>query len=163
MVGKAIMQKLYDYNYWANAKIMESAAQLTEEQLHAPSEQSHGSLHELLFHTMRTEWLWRTMIQTQARPANPLRSEDFVSLESIRQRWQAEEQAMRTFLAPLDDTGLAATVTLKDPRTGEDFANPAWQLLLHAALHSMQHRSEAATILTRYGQSPGNIDFVFFM
>jgi hypothetical protein len=30
-------------------------------------------------------------------------------------------------------------------------------------IHSVQHRSEAAQILTRLGQSPGNIDFIFYV
>jgi hypothetical protein len=29
--------------------------------------------------------------------------------------------------------------------------------------HGTQHRSEAATLLTNYGQSPGNLDFLFYI
>jgi uncharacterized damage-inducible protein DinB len=35
--------------------------------------------------------------------------------------------------------------------------------MLHVVLHGMQHRSEAAAILTDYGQSPGDIDLIVFL
>ena len=35
-----------------------------------------------------------------------------------------------------------------------------WYLLLHVLFHSAQHRSEAAEMLTRFGYSPGFIDFI---
>jgi uncharacterized damage-inducible protein DinB len=38
-----------------------------------------------------------------------------------------------------------------------------WQILVHILYHSAQHRSEMAEMLTRYGQSPGDLDFVFYL
>jgi uncharacterized damage-inducible protein DinB len=38
-----------------------------------------------------------------------------------------------------------------------------WHLLYHVFSHGIQHRSEAAAMLTDYGQSPGNIDFTIFL
>ena len=36
-------------------------------------------------------------------------------------------------------------------------------VLMHLVNHGTQHRSEAATILTDLGQSPGNIDLLVFV
>jgi uncharacterized damage-inducible protein DinB len=30
-------------------------------------------------------------------------------------------------------------------------------------IHSIQHRSEAAAMLTDFGRSPGDIDYIFFV
>ncbi|MBV9787006.1 MAG: hypothetical protein JOZ51_02450, partial [Chloroflexi bacterium] len=38
-----------------------------------------------------------------------------------------------------------------------------WHILLDVILHATQHRSEAAALLTSYGQSPGDYDFTMFM
>ena len=51
---------LYDYNYWANAKILNTTEQITDEQLFAPTHDSYGSLRGTFVHTMSAEWVWRT-------------------------------------------------------------------------------------------------------
>jgi uncharacterized damage-inducible protein DinB len=38
-----------------------------------------------------------------------------------------------------------------------------WHLLLDTINHATQHRSEAAVLLTGYGQSPGDFDFGMFL
>ena len=37
-----------------------------------------------------------------------------------------------------------------------------WQMLAHVVNHGTQHRSEAAALLTEAGQSPGDLDMIFF-
>jgi uncharacterized damage-inducible protein DinB len=46
-----------------------------------------------------------------------------------------------------------------DPQQGPK----VWQTILHVVTHSIQHRSEAAAILTGYGYSPGELDFDLFL
>ena len=129
----------------------------------APTNYGHGSLRETLFHMLRAEWTWRVLCQDQyIQPALLPRSEDFASLDKIKARWQEEEQLMRRFLTGLSDEEIAGKVQIKN-RDGTETAIAVWHMLVHAAMHSMQHRSEAAAILTSYGQSPGDLDFIFYV
>jgi uncharacterized damage-inducible protein DinB len=41
--------------------------------------------------------------------------------------------------------------------------NVLWHLLVHVLNHGTQHRSEAALLLTSYGQSPGDLDLILFL
>lgn len=38
-----------------------------------------------------------------------------------------------------------------------------WHILVDALSHATQHRSEAAALLTLYGQSPGDYDLTLFL
>ena len=53
------IRTLFDYNYWANGKILTAAAGMGAEELSAPASLSHGSLLATLVHTLAVEWMWR--------------------------------------------------------------------------------------------------------
>lgn len=152
---------LYGYQYHANSRIRQAAEKVSVEQYYDDSGYSHGSLHGLLFHVLRIEHVWRTILQTGAPPDLPLILKDFPDLPSLETRWQEEEQAMQQYIETLSDSDLDAEIAATDWR-GVTHKMKRWHILLHVILHGMQHRSEAAELLTTFGQSPGNLDFIFY-
>lgn len=38
-----------------------------------------------------------------------------------------------------------------------------WQMMAHLVNHGTQHKAEAAAMLTWFGQSPGDIDMIYFL
>ncbi len=67
---------------------------------------------------------------------------------------------MRAYLGSLSDEDL------QGPFYDEDLPDDPyvlWQVIAHVAHHGMQHRSEAAMLLTYFGRSPGEIDMVFWL
>ena len=113
-MNKADIVTLYDYNYWANGRILNAAARVTPEQFIAPAGLSHGSLRGTLVHTLGAEVIWRLRCQEGAAPhAMPVETE-FATFEALRVHWQAEEAAMRAFLVTLTDDLLRRTVPLYD-------------------------------------------------
>ncbi|MHB1132513.1 MAG: DinB family protein [Chloroflexota bacterium] len=158
----ADVQFLFDYNYWANERILDTAAQLNTEQLHSPMRLSHGSLHETLVHTLSTEWIWRQRIAEGVSPRAHLEPLEYPTLDDVRARWREEERRLREFLAQLGDDDVDRTIEYRR-MTGEQVFDIVWQLLAHVVNHGTQTRSEAAVALTELGHSPGDIDIVFFL
>jgi len=154
---------LYDYNCWANARVLDAASRLDREALVAPALQSHGTLRGTLVHILAVEWMWRTRCQTGSSPPRYVPPERFLELESIRVAWGEEEKAMRSYLATVGDAALAAPVRYAS-RRGE--AGPGrdalWQVLVHVVNHGTHHRAEAGLRLTELGCSPGDLDFLLF-
>lgn len=154
---------LYDYNYWANQRILSTAAGLSTAQFVAPTTHSFGSLRGTLVHTLDGECAWRMLLQHQTLAYFGALTEDaFPTVALLAQRWQAEEHAMRDYFAHLTDDALNDYVRYTTPE-GNHRQRVLWHCLLHLANHGTQHRSEAAAILTDYGASPGELDFTAFL
>lgn len=156
------IQSLFDYNYWVNQRILDAAAGLSEEQFAASADVSHGSLRGTLVHALGAEWVWRLRCQGTS-PKALLSQDDFPDLVSLRTRWDEEEHAMREYLAGLTDGDIAGTITSYSRTEGTRFEAPLWQILLHVINHGTQSRSEAAVLLTQYGHSPGDLDYMVFL
>ena len=152
---------LYRYNAWANARILNATAQITPEQFLAPAPFSHGGLRGTLVHTLFAEWIWSRRWEGHS-PSGWLHATDFPSLDTLRTRWEAEEKALMSFVENVGEEALNNIVHYQ--RTGgEARENILWHLMVHLVNHGTQHRSEAAAILTGFGHSPGDIDFIVYL
>jgi uncharacterized damage-inducible protein DinB len=147
---------LYDYNYWANAKILEAAEHVSEAQFIEETKDGHGSLRATLVHLLSAEWIWRSRWQG----TSPV--ENLPTLEALPERWREEERQMRWFLAELGEEEVQRVVRYTNTR-GQTYAAPLWQMMGHLVNHGTQHRSEAAMILSRLGYSPGDLDMLIFL
>ena len=157
----AAIHSLFDYNYWVNQRILEAATGLSPERFTAAADVSHGSLRGTLVHALSAEWAWRKRCQGSS-PPGLLSEDDFPDIESLARRSREEEKAMRSYLAGLTDEDLASII--RYTRTeGTRFETPLWQILLHVINHGTQSRSEAAVLLTQFGYSPGDLDYMIFL
>jgi uncharacterized damage-inducible protein DinB len=155
------IRDLYEYNFWANRCILEKAANVTPEQFVAPSSHSFSSLQGTLVHTLDTEIGWRRLLKGEGVSLD-LNPADFPTVASIQERWAQEEQAMWEYINSLSDEALAGTIRYHT-HTGILRERVVWHCLFHLVNHGMQHRSEAANLLTVYGHSPGDVDFTLFL
>jgi uncharacterized damage-inducible protein DinB len=155
------MLTLYEYNYWANRRILAASTHASEEQFLAQAEYSLGSLRSTLVHTLDTEYGWRMLCQHQTFTPDMAETE-FPTLDTLKQRWREEERTMRDYLASLTDDDLVGLVRYTTD-SGQRRERVLWHCLLHVVNHGTQHRSEAAAILTGYGHSPGDLDFTMFL
>jgi len=152
---------LYQYNAWANARILNAAAQVTPQQFLAPASFSHGGLRGTLVHTLFAEWIWRQRWEGRS-PTEWLLPEDFPTMGALQSHWQTEEKALMHFVENVSEEALNDSVYYS--RTGgEARENTLWHLMVHLVNHGTQHRSEAAAMLTEFGYSPGDIDFIIFL
>ena len=163
---------LYEYNYWANKRILGASVNLTQEQFLASGSFPYGGLRGTLVHTLDSEWSWRHLIESIGSASEPkdfdwanwpeLKEADFPTIDSLETRWREEEQAMRAYLGNLSDADMERHLRYTTD-TGIKRDRILWHCLLHVVNHGTQHRSEAAALLTEYGHSPGDLDFTVFL
>lgn len=161
---------LYQYNYWADQHIFSTCTRLNQVQYDSSTNFgiSHGSLRATLTHLVYGEWLWRIIFQrhydtlTEADEEAEFAEARFPTLEALEKRWQTEQQEMWTYIDTLTDEKLNGVLRYTLPG-GIVRERVLWHCLLHVVNHGTQHRSEAAVLLTHYGQSPGELDFTVFL
>lgn len=155
------IRTLYAYNRWANHRILMRAEEVTAEQLSMPQPFPAGNLFATLVHTLSAERGWLRRWHGDS-PKTTLQASDFDGLPALRAMWAEEEQRMQAFLDTLDqeklDTRMAYTTT--KGMTGEEIL---WRMMAHVVNHGTQHRTEAAAMLTGFGHSPGDIDFIIYL
>jgi uncharacterized damage-inducible protein DinB len=153
---------LFAYNAWANARVLDAAANVTAEKLVQPAGLSHGSVRGALVHVMSPEYVWRTRCQEGVFPKAPLAEQDFPTLDVLQARWREEEAKLLAYVGGLRDEDLAR-VARYQTTAGVAHENPLWQVLVHVVNHGTQFRGEAALALTQMGHSPGNLDLMAWL
>jgi uncharacterized damage-inducible protein DinB len=156
-----LIRLMYDYSAWANTRVLDTTAQLTEEQFSEVVNVGLPSIHEILVHTLGAQRHWLYRFQRQPPPPF-LEVEDCPNLASLRATWQEVNAQSQTFIDGLDESALAEVIQYKNS-AGESFADPLWQIMTHQVNHATQHRSEVAALLTHFGYSPGDLDMILYI
>jgi len=162
-MNKHDVEVLYEYNCWANARVLGAAAGLTQEQYIVPGKFPHGGLRGTLVHTLFAEWVWR--MRWQGTPPDyryRLEPEDFPTVASLHARWTEEENSLKAFIATLTDEKLDVAFDYTSTEGGHH-RRMLWESMAHVVNHGTQHRSEAAAMLTEMGHSPGDLDLIVFL
>lgn len=159
---KTQLLSLYAYNRWANHRILQATQRLSTDQWLAPAPVSFGNLRGTLVHIVMAEALWRKRCQDAISPQSFLAEEQFPTLEALLAFWHDEEEAMQAFLVGLDEEALLHDVHYTNTK-GVPFVTPLWQIMFHIVNHGTQFRAEAAVVLSGFGCSPGDLDYIVFV
>lgn len=163
MLAKTMIVTKFEYNYASNKRLLDLAMKVTPEQwADGTMQYSRGNLHTTLYHTLTVEQMWVHMCQHRGvMPALPS-IDDLPSAESLQTYCDEVHKTTMAYLNDADDAELATEYGATSP-SGKEYTMVVWHILTHVLYHSAQHRSEAADLLTQYGHSPGDMDFIFFV
>jgi len=159
-MNKHDISLLYKYNQWSTQKILRALSKVTHDQYLAPASFPHGGLRGTLVHTLFAEWIWHQR-WAGTSPNYRLKPEDFPTIESLHARWTEEDKLLMTFVAGLTDERLNNKFSYK-ATDGTPHERILWQAMTHLINHGTQHKTEAAAMLTDFGQSPGDIDMILY-
>lgn len=150
---------LVQFNQWANDRLLDIAAKLSPEQLHAEAGLSFGSAFKTLRHVLDVGWSWRLVCQGQEASKLLWEVEPMEDFESMRAFWGPESQRLIDYVKSLSADDLDRIASPMNP-SEESKRHPIKHLLLHIVTHDTGHRNEIGWYFTRLGHSPGNMDFL---
>jgi uncharacterized damage-inducible protein DinB len=154
------VEVLVDYLYWMRDRVLTAAERLEHAWFVSPETVTTRDLRATLVHELDVEWSWRERLSGAPSeswgPDVELKPRDYPSLEAVADHWRRDEAEMRAWVDGLTDADLTT------PAPSEQGGLPLWYYVMHLVSHASQQLSDAATLLTRAGNSPGDIDFLEF-
>jgi len=160
-MNKNDIHLLYEYDRWANARMLDAVSRLSAEQFTADFSSSFHSVRDTLTHLLSADWIWLRRWKGTS-PTAMLNPADFSDFAALRAKWAEVEKEQMAFVEQLTDELLASRLAYTNTK-GERSEYPLGQLMQHVVNHSSYHRGQITSFLRQLGAEPVATDFLIFM
>jgi len=150
------------YNAWANQRIYDAAANLTEEELSRDTGAFFKSVMGTLNHILVADRIWMKRFTGEGDAPSQLDAVLYQNFEKLRAAREAEDARILAWIDSLSAqavTGRFSYMTVTDMRTISQRLAPA---LAHFFNHQTHHRGQVHMGLTVLGQPSVQLDLVAF-
>lgn len=150
---------LFEYNYWANWKIVGAAGEILPEQFTAPTSITWRNLRGTLVHTLDVEQSWRRRLRGEEKAVwdAELPADRFANVLELEAYWRTDAQEMLVWLEEFDDERLAVMVDL-----GPRDRFPMWFFLVHIVTHGTEQRRDVSILLKNLGHEAPELEFLWY-
>jgi uncharacterized damage-inducible protein DinB len=167
-MNKDDIQLLYEFDRWANNRVLQAVSVLSPEQFTRDLGGSFRSVRDTLVHIIAGEWGWLAHWKEPASSAAfiaDLRKrrdalfypEAFPNLAAVRSKWTEIEKEQAEFVNRVTNESLKKTLPLRGTQIS------LAHLMQHLANHSTYHRGQVALMLRQLDAAPLATDFHVFL
>ena len=156
-----VIQDFFAYADWAQARVLNAAASLSDEQLDRAFDMGCGSLRKTLVHICDAERWWQANWNDGPKQTFPI-ARPGLSIDTIREEMSAVEQSRNEYLAELSDDDLQREVKAQ-PRPDYIATFPIGQTMLQLCNHGTHHRAQALNMLRHVGAPALRMDYLVMM
>ena len=151
-MGKALAE-LFWHNLWANQRLIDFCAALSDAQLDAQAPGAYGPARDTLVHLCAAEERYVSRLTGETQE-NPLReSAGFPGFEELRERSRHSGEALVAIAEKFQPTRV-----LRGTYRDEPYSIRAIVLIIQAINHATEHRANIITSLAAQGIEPPEID-----
>jgi uncharacterized damage-inducible protein DinB len=136
------------YNAWANERLYDAAARLSNPEYRADRGAFFKSVHGTLNHLLVADRLWMRRFTGEGEVADRLDAILFEELSQLREARGAEDRRISRYVGALDDTALAREFTYRTITRPATVTQPLAPALDHFFNHQTHHRGQAHCLLT---------------
>ncbi|MBA3674882.1 MAG: DinB family protein [Chitinophagaceae bacterium] len=145
---KQLLQQYAAYNLWANKKIIETANQLSEEQVNKEIVSSFPSVYKTFLHLMEVEYVWWERLKlTEHDTPSGWFTGDFTELSKklleLSRQWQE-------WIESANEVNITHVFAYQNSKK-EHFKQPVYEMLLHLFNHQTLHRGQLITMFRQLG------------
>lgn len=145
---KEYFLKLYQYNVWANARVV---GEFRKQKV------THEKALTLMSHILAAQFLWLHRIQELPPPDYKLWNQ-----YSINELERMSAEAGDHWLKFISDTETFDRELSYKNYTGNAYTNNVQMIMIHLVNHSTYHRGQIALLMREHGYEPINTDFITY-
>ena len=154
------IKELFEYNAWANRRVVDSILRLNAEQFSRNLGGSHGSIRGTLAHLAGAEKIW--LERWQGKAGNKLLAElEFDTIEKATRRLKEIDTEMADFIHQFPESDLEKSKGYTTTE-GKNYSNLFRHMFTHLLNHSSYHRGQLAALLRQAGAVPSPTDLIIF-
>lgn len=153
---------LADYNAWANGRLYEAVAALSETDYRADHGAFFRSLEGTLNHLVVTDRIWLARFQGEEGPRVPLDGIVCPTFDALRAARAAEDARLIAFVAGLDADAIAGTIRYRTISAPMIIEQRLGDTITHLFNHQTHHRGQAHALLTRITGEAPSLDLLMF-
>jgi uncharacterized damage-inducible protein DinB len=162
------IQLLYEYDRWANNRVLQVVSALSVEQFTRDLGGSFGSVRDTLIHIIGGEWIWLQywkeppqdsafLADLRARRDVLFNPNAFPDLVAVQLKWTEVEREQIEFVHHLTNELLHQMLPFRTTQV------TLAHLMQHVANHSTYHRGQIALMMRQLDVAPQATDFHVFL
>ena len=149
------------YNAWANNRLYDAAAQLSDDEYRADKGAFFKSMHGTLNHLLATDRIWMKRFTGEGEAPDRLDAILHDRLPDLRAARDDEDRRIAAWVGSLDEARLKGVIRYRRVSTPDEFVQPLMPALDHWFNHQTHHRGQVHCMLTQAGGRPSDTDLPF--
>jgi uncharacterized damage-inducible protein DinB len=162
MTATAHYRMFAHYNAWANARLYEVAARLSDEQYRADRGAFFKSVHGTLNHLLVTDRIWMQRCSGSGEAPDRLDAILFDRFDELRHARETEDRNIIQLVETLDDRSLSGTIKYRRVSSPQEFEQQLDLALAHWFNHQTHHRGQVHALLTGLVGDAPELDLLIF-
>ena len=151
---------LYEYDSWANARVLNACQSLSHEQFTRDLGNSFGSVRNTLVHILGAQMIWIARL-TGGEPVGMPNPDGYPDLAAVRAKWAEVEPVLSSYVSGVTAEDAERMLEYRNLK-GIQFRDPIGNILQHLANHGSYHRGQVTTLLRQLGATPVSTDMIGF-
>ncbi|MDR6773917.1 DinB family protein [Azospirillum sp. BE72] len=162
MDPKPHFETLARYNRWANSRLYDAAAQLSDTQFREDRGAFFRSMRGTLNHILVADRVWLERIEGAGPKPSALDEILFDGFAGLRAAREAEDERILRVLGSTRAERFESVLSYRS-MAGTAHELPFAQVLTHVFNHQTHHRGQAHGLLSQFALEAPSIDFVYFL
>lgn len=156
-------QMFADYNRWANARVYDACAELSEDEFRADQGAFFGSAQRTLNHLLAADRIWLKRFTGEGETPTSLDAVLFDAFDALRTAREAADERLIAYVGSLTDEDVVEMISFSTATMPTKIELPLGPILSHVFNHQTHHRGQVHTILTSLGKPSIVLDLIYFL